>query len=83
MTKYKGLLDKWHKGTYCGTGLVIYFESWSQAKKDEYDINLATYDHTNVADYPPILIENYVQDNTKKPYLTVIHMRDKKSSNLL
>ena len=65
MTVYKALLHKWHKGTGGGPGLDIYFESQSQEKKEKYDIDLDTYDHTNVADWSPILIENYVQDDVK------------------
>ena len=82
-TEYKVLLRKWHKGTGGDPGLDMYFELWSQSKKDKYDINLDIYDHTNVADRLPILIENYIQNYTKKPCLTVFHMWDEKSSNLL
>ena len=66
MAEYKALLHKWHKGTGGGPGLDIYFKSWSDENKDKYNIDLATYDHANIADWPPILIENYSSDSVKK-----------------
>ena len=83
MTEYKALLHLWHKGTGGGPGLDIYFESWSDEKKEKYSIDTETYDHSNVAERPAILIENYSHDTVKKPYLTVIHMWDELSSHLL
>ena len=83
MTEYKALLHMWHKGTGGGPGLDIYFESWSQDKKDKYNIDLDSYDHSNVAGRPAILIENYTQDHVKKPYLAVIHMWDELTAHLL
>jgi len=73
----------WHKGTGGGPGLDIYFELWSQEKKNKYSINTSTYDHSNVAGRPAILIENYIRDDVKKPYLIVIHMLDEETSHLL
>ena len=83
MTKYKALIHQWHKGTGGGPGLDMYFESWSQEKRDKYDIDLDTYDHTIVTNRPAICIENYNQDVVKQPYLTIIHMWDEMSINLL
>ena len=74
MTEYKALLHLWCKGTGGGPGFDIYFESWSQGKKDKYNIDIKTYDHSNVAGRPALLIENYSRDLVKNPYLTVIHM---------
>ena len=78
MTEYKALLHMWHKGTCGGPGLDIYFESWSKEKEEKYNVDTNTYNHSNVAGRPAILIENYSQDTVKKPYLTVIHMWDNK-----
>ena len=83
MTEYKALLHMWHKGTGGGPGLNIYFESWSKEKKEKYNIDTNTYNHSNVAGRPAILIENYSQDTVKKPYLTVIHMWGEQTANLL
>ena len=83
MTEYKALLHQWYKGTGGGPGLDVYFESWSQEKRDKYDVDLDTYDHTIVTKRPVICIENYNQDVVKKPYLTIIHMWDEISINLL
>ena len=83
MTECKGILNDWYKETSGGPGLDKYFESWSEEKLNKYDINLETYDHTIVSDRPPILIENYICDAVKKTYLTVIHMWDDLSHNLL
>lgn len=83
MTEYKAVLHQWHKGTGGGPGLDIYFESWSAEKLNKYDILLDEYDHTVVANRPAIVIENYCQDPAKKPYLTLIHLWDDLSGNLL
>ena len=83
MTEYKALPHMWHKGTGGGPGLDIYFESWSDEKLAKYNIDTSTYDHSNVAAIPAILIDNYTQDNVKKPYLTVIHMWDEMTAHLL
>lgn len=83
MTEYKGLLHLWHKGTGGGPGLDMYFESWSEDKRNKYDVDLETYDHSIISKRPAICIENYNQDVIKKPYLTIIHMWDEMSINLL
>ena len=73
----------WHKGTGGGSGLDVYFESWSEEKRNKYDVDLETYDHTIVSKRPAICIENYNRDVIKNPYLTIIHMWDEMSINLL
>ena len=73
----------WHKGTGGGPGLDVYFESWSEEKRNKYDVDLETYDHTIVSKRPAICIENYNRDVIKNPYLTIIHMWDEMSINLL
>ena len=83
MTEYKVLLHLWHKGTGGGPGLDIYLESWSEEIKLKYSIDTETYDHSNVAKRPALLIEDYSHDTVKKLYLTVIHMWDELSSHLL
>ena len=74
MTEYKGILHNWHKGTSGGLGLDIYFQSWSKGKKNKYDIDLETYDHTEVGSRPAILFDNYIHDAVKNPYLTIIYL---------
>ena len=83
MTEYKAVLKNWHKGTGGGPGLDIYFQSWSADKLNKYDINLSDYDHTVVCDRPAIVFENYICDDSKKPYLTIIHLWDDITHNLL
>ena len=83
MTEYKGILNDWNKGTGGGPSLDRYFKGWSEEKLNKYDINLETYNHTIVLDRPPILIENYIRDAAKKPYLAVIQMCDDLLHNLL
>ena len=83
MTEYKGILNNWHKGTGGGSGLDVYFQSWSEENNNKYDIDLETYDHTQVGNRPAILFDNYINDAVKKPYLTIIHLWDDISHNLL
>ena len=83
MTEYKAVLKDWHKGTGGGPGLDIYFQSWTSDKLNKYDINLTEYDHTVVANRPAIVFENYIRDDTKKPYLTIIHLWDDLAHHLL
>ena len=64
----------WYKGTGGGSGLDNMFESWSDEKKNKFDIDLAVYDHTDISNRPVILMDGYTK---KKPYLTVIYMWDK------
>ena len=82
MTEYKAVLNKWHKGTCGGPGLSIYLESWSTEKLDRYNIDLNQYDHTIVINRPAILFDKYHNDN-RKLYLTIIHLWDNISHNLL
>ena len=60
----------------------IYLESWSTEKFDRYNIDLNQYDHTIVINRPAILFDKYHNDN-RKPYLTIIHLWDDISHNLL
>ena len=83
MTEYKAVLKQWNKGTGGGPGLDIYFESWDGDKLDKYKLNLEDYDHSSVKDRPAILIDAYHQDHTKKPYITIIHLWNALSHNLL
>ena len=77
------MLKNWHKGTGGGPGLDIYFQSWSSDKLNKYDIDLNEYDHTLVANRPTIVFDNYVTDESKKLYLTIIHLWDDVTHNLL
>ena len=83
MTEYKALLHLWHKGTCGRPGLDMYFESWSEEKRNKYDVDLDTYDHSIISKRPVICIEKYNQDIVKKLYLTIIYMWDELSIYLL
>ena len=48
------------------------FEHWDIAKLDKYNIDLDDYDHTDIAEKPIILIDNY--HNRKNPYLAMIYL---------
>ena len=74
MVQYKACLKEWHKGTGGGSGLAIEFESWDKCKFEKYD-------HTNISSRPPILMNLYAKQ--KQPYVTLIHLCDKKSDHLL
>ena len=77
MVAYKVVLKEYHKGMVGGSGLSTDFENWSDEKLSRYDVDIETYDHTDVASSPVILIDMYV--STKVPFSIVIHMWDKKS----
>lgn len=66
MMEYKAVLKQWDKETGGGPGLGIYFESWDPIKFTKYNLDLEEYDHTQVTNRPPILIDSYHQDNIKK-----------------
>ena len=78
---YKTALKEWFKGTGGGPGIDAAFQTWDDDKMDRYNIDLDTYDHTNVASRPIVLFDNYTRN--KIPYLTVIRMWDKVSDYLL
>ena len=69
--EYKTILWLWYKGTGGRSSDHKLFESWDQEKLDEYDINPVVYDHTNITERPPLLIEGYTK---QKKYLTSIFM---------
>ena len=73
---------RWHyKGTGGGGRLSTEFEGWNDEKLDKYNIDLDTYDHTNIGSRPAVLINGYC--NNRVPYLTAIHLWDKASDYLL
>ena len=76
MAQYKAMITKWFLGTGGGDGRSIFFENWDDAKFDKYSIDPDDYDHTNMADRPSILIDNY--HNHRNPYLTMIYLWDEK-----
>ena len=78
---YKAALKEWFKGTGSGPGIDAAFQTWDDDKLDRYNIDLDTYDHTDVASRPIVLFDNYTRN--KIPYLTVIRMWDKLSDYLL
>ena len=78
---YKAVLKNWFKGTGGGSGDSSLFEGWSDEKLEKYDIDPDTYDHTNIATRPAVMMERYCHQ--KVPFLTVIFMWDKKVDFLL
>ena len=54
-----------------------------RGEENKYDIDLETYDHTEVGNWPAIIFDNYIHDAVKKPYLTIIHLWDNISHNFL
>lgn len=77
---YKCALQKWHKGTGGGSGLATDFEGLNVARLEKYAIELNTFDHTDVASIPALLINGYCKQMI--PYLTLIHLWDKFSDYL-
>ena len=78
---YKAALKEWNKGTGGGPGIDAAFQSWDDDKLDKYDVDMETYDHTNIASRPTVLFQCY--SKCKVPFLTVIRMWDKLSDYLL
>ena len=78
---YKAALKDWHKGTGGGPDIDAALESLGEDKFDKYEINMETYNHTDVESRPIILFHNYCKG--KIPWLTVNRMWDKVSDYLL
>ena len=78
---YKEVLFDWFKGTGGGSGAATMFEGWSDEKLEYFDIDIDSYDHTDVANRPAVMIESYAKQKT--PFLTVIHLWDQMSDYLL
>ena len=78
---YKKVLKYWYKGTGGGLGESSLFEGWSDEKLEKYNIISDEYDHTNIKTQPVILLNGYCGHRT--PYLTIVHLRDKKYDYLL
>lgn len=68
-------------GTGGGDGRSTMFESWNDAKLKKYSISVDDYDHTDVAEQPSILINNY--HTHIHPYLTMIFLWDERVHFLL
>ena len=83
MTKYKAVLRQRNKGTGGCPGLNIYFKLWDAVKLTKYDLDPGQYDHIQVTNCSPILIDSYHQDDIRKPYITVIHLWNAILDNLL
>lgn len=81
MVLYKGVLKDWFKGTGGGSGLCTEFEGWNDEKLERFDVDLDTYDHTDIASRPAVLINGYCKQRI--PYLTTIHLWDKVSDYFL
>ena len=75
------MCTKWFLGTGGGDGRSTMFESWDDAKLDKYKIRDETYDHTDVAARPSILVNNY--HSHRQPYLTMIFLWDEMVNFLL
>ena len=78
---YKNSLKEWFKGTGGGPGIDAAFQTWGDEKLQRYDVDIDTYDHTDVVAQPIVLFDNY--NSHKIPYLTVIRMWDKVYDYLL
>ena len=78
---YKAALKEWNKGTGGGPGIDAAFQSWDDDKLEKYNVDLETYDHTDIASRPTVLFQYYSKG--KVPILTVIRMWDKFSDYLL
>ena len=78
---YKAVLKTWFKGTSGSSGITIRLESWDGEKLNRYNIDIDTYDHTNMGNMPSILRYHYC--NQRTPYLTVIFLMDKASDYFL
>ena len=81
ITQYKAILKDWYKGTGGGPGLIKEFETWDTTKFEKYNIDPNSYDHTDIASRPAILLNIYVKQ--REPYMTIIHIWDKRSNMLL
>ena len=69
------------KGTGGGAGLTTMLELWNDEKLENYNIDIDTYDHTNMSERPSIILDFYCTQQT--PYLTVIYLMDKACGYLL
>ena len=63
MVLYKAVLKNWFKGTGGGSGDRALFEGWDDARLSRYNIDMDTYDHTDVSSRPAILIDSYSKQN--------------------
>ena len=61
MSEYKIVLKQWYKGTGGGSGDYNMFQDWSQEKVDKYNTDPTIYNHTVIANYPPVLINDMSQ----------------------
>lgn len=80
LVEYKVKLTIWNKGTGGGSGLKAHFETWNSDKFNKCDIDEYTYDHTDIAIHPPILMDIYAK---KKKYLTYTFLWDSKIDYLI
>lgn len=51
------------------------FESWPSEKLEMYDIDLAVYDHTDIANRHSILMDGYVKKKPPYCYIYVCVIR--------
>ena len=54
MVLYKAVLKDWFKGTGGGSGLCTEFEGWNDEKLERFDVDLDTYDHSDIASRPAV-----------------------------
>ena len=55
-TSYKIVLKDWHSSTGGGSWISSMYEGWSDAKLNEFDMDIETYDNTNVETRPAVLV---------------------------
>ena len=81
LSHYKTTLRNWYKQTGGGSGLITEFESWDSSKLEKDNIDIETYDHSDLSSRPPLLIHLYAKQ--KQPYITFIHIWDSKFKYIL
>ena len=50
--EYKAVLHDWFASTGGGSGDASMFEYWGDEKLNKYDVDIETYDHTNIKERP-------------------------------
>ena len=78
---YKDIPKLWYNGAGGGSGLSNEFETWDTSKYEKYGINPDTYNHSDIASRPAVLMNLY--SGNRQPFLTVIHIWDKMCDGLL
>ena len=54
-TKSQGCPEKWYKDTGGGSGLITFYEGWTNSKLENYNVDIDSYNHINYSSKPLIL----------------------------